>query len=63
MRVSGQVYRNSYQTPRPGAVRAEVALLHQSPEMLLECVAIAAGQPNRVPHRHASMFPHELDDL
>ena len=37
--------------------------LDQGPEMQLERVAIAADQPNRITHRHASVFPRELDDL
>ncbi|KFB72031.1 MAG: hypothetical protein AW09_002791 [Candidatus Accumulibacter phosphatis] len=45
-----------------GAVLTQVALLDQRPEMLLERVAIAAGQSNRITHRDASMLACELDD-
>ena len=46
-----------------GAVLAELALVHQGAEMLLERVAIAAGQPNRIAHCHAAMLSREFDDL
>ena len=45
------------------AVLTQMTLLDQRPEMLLERVAIAAGQSNRIAHRDASMLACELDDL
>lgn len=45
------------------AVLSQVALLYQRSEMLLERVAIAVGQSDRVAHGDASMLARKLDDL
>ncbi len=49
-------------TRRP-APRCFFPLLDHGPDMLLERVAIAAGQPDRVADRHPAVLSRELDGL
>ena len=45
------------------AVLSKASLLHERPKMLLERVAIAAGQPDRVAHGDTAMFPRKFHNF
>src|SRR5690554_4217887 len=45
-----------------GSLPDEVSLFHQRPKMLLERVAVAAGQADGFRHGDAAMLPDEFDN-
>jgi len=47
----------------PTSVQAQMPAFHQRTEVLLQRIAAAAGQPDRIGHRHPAMLPCKLDDL
>lgn len=49
--------------PAAAALLNEMPLFHQRPKMLLERVAVAAGQADGFAHGDAAMFARELDNL
>ena len=49
--------------PTPTTLLNQMPLFHQRPEVLLERVAVAAGQANGFGHRDPSMLAREFDDL